>query len=269
MCPNCDKRVSEQDFTRHLDSACPNRELIPCEFCDLVIPLTSYTQHLQDCSNSELPDQQQYNNQSLGGSVRSNNRSQFQQFQNDAYFPRQVSNQFSTLIPETRSQRNLIRTVESRPDGSMIVRTRVYSSPQEMQSPQRVLFNNIPNNSMGMSNMNPMSLLLSMMAGDNSGISFGDMGMGNTSNHEERGLSKEEIDSLSVVKYNEEMNKNVDPEEKKCPICIEEFKDGEDLRFLWCMHRFHKKCVDQWLEKNTKCPICKKAFSELHHSHSS
>lgn len=72
-----------------------------------------------------------------------------------------------------------------------------------------------------------------------------------------RGLETNILESLAVVKYDKEKSKNLDPELKKCCVCLEEFEDGIDVRFLTCLHRFHKNCVDQWLEKNTTCPICK------------
>jgi len=44
---------------------------------------------------------------------------------------------------------------------------------------------------------------------------------------------------------------------------MEDFEDGESVKFLLCTHRFHEKCIDPWLEKNTTCPICKKDFSKM------
>lgn len=45
-----------------------------------------------------------------------------------------------------------------------------------------------------------------------------------------------------------------------CPICIADFKNGDDLRVLPCegRHRFHQACVDPWLlELSSSCPICR------------
>jgi len=78
----------------------------------------------------------------------------------------------------------------------------------------------------------------------------------------ERGMEKEALDCLPVVKYDSETFKHVDEESKKCPICFEDYEDGTELRYLWCLHRFHKNCVDQWLGSHTNCPICKKDYSE-------
>lgn len=48
----------------------------------------------------------------------------------------------------------------------------------------------------------------------------------------------------------------------KCVICWEEFNLNEEIRTLSCniKHFFHRTCVDQWLEKYSKCPICTHIF---------
>ena len=42
-----------------------------------------------------------------------------------------------------------------------------------------------------------------------------------------------------------------------CSICLENFKDRDSLRTLPCLHQFHVRCVDQWLQKSLLCPVCK------------
>ncbi|XP_022741771.1 RING-H2 finger protein ATL47-like [Durio zibethinus] len=46
----------------------------------------------------------------------------------------------------------------------------------------------------------------------------------------------------------------------QCAVCLEEFKDDdeEDCRFLFynCKHQYHKLCIDHWLAKETRCPLC-------------
>jgi hypothetical protein len=50
-----------------------------------------------------------------------------------------------------------------------------------------------------------------------------------------------------------------------CAICIDTFKDGDELRNLNCSHCFHRACVDIWLlgtlsddlQLNGTCPTCR------------
>lgn len=43
----------------------------------------------------------------------------------------------------------------------------------------------------------------------------------------------------------------------ECAICMEKFADGESLRTLPCLHKYHVGCIDRWLMSNRQCPICK------------
>lgn len=46
-----------------------------------------------------------------------------------------------------------------------------------------------------------------------------------------------------------------------CPICLQNLRCLQDLpgetRVLICAHKFHKDCIDKWLETKNTCPICK------------
>lgn len=77
-------------------------------------------------------------------------------------------------------------------------------------------------------------------------------------------FKEKEIEMLfPLVKYEAEKNKNLDEESKKCSICLGDFEDGEMIRFLACLHRFHQDCIDAWLAKNINCPVCKKDLIKL------
>jgi hypothetical protein len=43
----------------------------------------------------------------------------------------------------------------------------------------------------------------------------------------------------------------------ECAICMEKFSEGEQLRTLPCLHKYHVQCIDRWLTSNRQCPICK------------
>ena len=71
------------------------------------------------------------------------------------------------------------------------------------------------------------------------------------------GISTEEIGSLKVITYQNyvELKKRI---EIGCPICYEEYERCIELRIMECPgdHVFHKKCIDKWLMKSDKCPMC-------------
>jgi len=68
-----------------------------------------------------------------------------------------------------------------------------------------------------------------------------------------KGLTTEELKNLPVKVYLKTFDGNC-----SCSICIGECESGEMIRQLPCTHRFHKDCIDTWLESNITCPICKK-----------
>ncbi len=56
---------------------------------------------------------------------------------------------------------------------------------------------------------------------------------------------------------------------KICPICLEEYKVGEEI--AWsnnheCPHAFHLDCILDWLMENDDCPLCrgKYLYAEEH-----
>ncbi|XP_068643197.1 E3 ubiquitin-protein ligase SIS3-like [Aristolochia californica] len=51
--------------------------------------------------------------------------------------------------------------------------------------------------------------------------------------------------------------KSVPTDCSECPICLEEFRVGNEVRGLPCAHNFHVECIDKWLRLNVKCPRCR------------
>jgi len=54
----------------------------------------------------------------------------------------------------------------------------------------------------------------------------------------------------------------VPEEDASCAICLCDYENGDELRFLRCEHHFHSKCIIQWLKKNKNCPFCKKDIDQ-------
>ena len=46
-------------------------------------------------------------------------------------------------------------------------------------------------------------------------------------------------------------------DEPHCLICLCDFEVGEKVSSLPCFHCFHTKCIDEWIIRNPRCPICK------------
>lgn len=50
-----------------------------------------------------------------------------------------------------------------------------------------------------------------------------------------------------------------------CVVCLADFDLGDVARKLPCGHHFHRGCIDRWLQRNKRCPLCMhpvdKAFS--------
>ncbi|KAF6776007.1 hypothetical protein AHF37_04727 [Paragonimus kellicotti] len=82
-----------------------------------------------------------------------------------------------------------------------------------------------------------------------------------------RGLTKDELDSLSVRFYGAELGLKVgdtatmEPPltatEERCMICLDDYEVKDSLRMLRCRHEFHAKCVDKWLKTKRTCPLCR------------
>ncbi|KAJ0939480.1 putative chromatin regulator PHD family [Helianthus annuus] len=67
------------------------------------------------------------------------------------------------------------------------------------------------------------------------------------------GVSKNQvIKNLKVLKYS-----GSGEEGELCVICQDEFKREEMLAVLECKHRYHPRCIKEWLIRMNVCPVCK------------
>jgi len=73
-----------------------------------------------------------------------------------------------------------------------------------------------------------------------------------------RRMTKEQVLKLPVVNYGDGEKGT---QQTSCPICLEEYEDGECLRQLPCCHEFHTECIIPWLERHSICPLCKAEVS--------
>lgn len=70
--------------------------------------------------------------------------------------------------------------------------------------------------------------------------------------HAHSGASYDKIEQLPVS-----VIKPTDVFEEACSICLETPVVDDVVRRLPCMHAFHLQCIDEWLERQANCPICK------------
>jgi hypothetical protein len=67
--------------------------------------------------------------------------------------------------------------------------------------------------------------------------------------------NQENLIELQETKINDV--KRLDPDKKKCVICLEDFKKGDKTIALPCIHLFHTICIRNWLKTKNSCPLCK------------
>ena len=67
-------------------------------------------------------------------------------------------------------------------------------------------------------------------------------------------LSENFLNNLPKTKFGDDNDININP--SKCPICLDEYKKGDELTKIPCNHWFHSKCILEWLKQDDICPIC-------------
>lgn len=76
-----------------------------------------------------------------------------------------------------------------------------------------------------------------------------------------RGASDQEVAaSTTLLTYEGPPAGGASEADRQCMVCLENFRAGEELRVLPCLHRFHKECIDPWLRRNCQCPTCNHRF---------
>jgi len=48
---------------------------------------------------------------------------------------------------------------------------------------------------------------------------------------------------IGKAKFNSKDIENLDSNYKSCIICFLDFKEGESIRILLCLHRYHDDCI--------------------------
>lgn len=72
-----------------------------------------------------------------------------------------------------------------------------------------------------------------------------------------KGADDDTINKLPTTKYEDtHLAIQFQDPNVRCPICLEEFSEGETMRVMPCTHNYHKDCLDKWLKMKAVCPIC-------------
>jgi hypothetical protein len=54
-----------------------------------------------------------------------------------------------------------------------------------------------------------------------------------------------------------------------CPITLEDFQDGDALqRILQCRHTFKRAAIQNWFQRNVRCPVCRYDIRDYEHIYS-
>ena len=61
---------------------------------------------------------------------------------------------------------------------------------------------------------------------------------------------------LNIEKEKFDPNKESHKEFCSCRVCLEEYKEGEELGILPCKHFFHYNCIQEWGKRKPNCPYC-------------
>ena len=73
----------------------------------------------------------------------------------------------------------------------------------------------------------------------------------------EHGLHRHQIAAIYPITYTKQMGNLTDKSKQECDICLVDFKEGDMVKSLQCLHFYHSHCIDDWLHKKSICPNCK------------
>lgn len=65
-------------------------------------------------------------------------------------------------------------------------------------------------------------------------------------------LPQKHIIKIKEYKLNEDLDKS-----DNCSICLENYYKDNIINALKCGHKYHKDCIDDWINDNNNCPLCR------------
>ena len=70
-------------------------------------------------------------------------------------------------------------------------------------------------------------------------------------------IHRNQIPQKYIIKIKEyKLNEDLE-ESDNCSICLENYNKDNIINVLKCGHKYHKDCIDDWINDNNKCPLCR------------
>lgn len=66
-----------------------------------------------------------------------------------------------------------------------------------------------------------------------------------------------------IIRRKTKKIKEMSDSSKSCAICLESYKDGDEIAYSrnkQCAHYFHLDCISDWLRCRDECPVCRLVF---------
>jgi hypothetical protein len=68
------------------------------------------------------------------------------------------------------------------------------------------------------------------------------------------GLTDNELDRIPTMIYTSKTSND------NCAVCLNEYNNGDKLKYLKCQHYFHSECIDPWLKVKLSISTLKSDF---------
>lgn len=73
-----------------------------------------------------------------------------------------------------------------------------------------------------------------------------------------RPLAPEAVSAIPTATYDAQ---NFAEDDRRCPVCLADYAEGDVVARLPCTHHFHQGCINMWWERESTCPVWYVSFS--------
>ncbi|KAI4969431.1 hypothetical protein ZWY2020_000345 [Hordeum vulgare] len=83
------------------------------------------------------------------------------------------------------------------------------------------------------------------------------------------GMSVDLINKIPAIRFSAPTGSDQETDESCCcSVCLQDFGSRQFVRALpRCGHFFHVRCIDDWLQRNASCPLCRCGIHIVDHIH--